>query len=469
MAPETHSAQEKALQINLEAQRLGTFAEIGAGQEVARWFFHAGKASATVAKSISAYDMAISDALYGPTGHYVSRPRLESMLDCEYGQLAEGLGAARIEGRRLFAFADTVATHSSPRHAAGHGWLGIRFQAQAGAEPSQIIAHIEMLDRHTANQQEAVGLAGVNLLYGAFYRQDNPGSLIGTLLDGLGRQRLEVDMIKFSGPAFQGLDNRLMSLQLVEQGLTDAAMFTDRGEVVQPAEILSQRPVLIERGNFRPITKVVRDVLDRAREQLQEDGKLENPVVLMEMTLRNLMAGHPVDHQDFLARVDILGALGYLVMISNYTTFDRVTQYLRNYTRQQIGMAVGIPILREIFDEKYYTDLNGGLLEGLGRLFSGEVKLLVYPTIEPGTGDLTTAETVAVADRLKHLYLHLRENGFIESIRRFDAAHLQAFSSSVLAKLQAGDPDWENMVPAQAVRLIKEKGLFGYSPAAPAL
>lgn len=466
MAPETHSAQEKALQINLDDQRFGTFAEIGAGQEVVRWFFHAGRASATVAKTISAYDMAISDSLYGPTEHYVSRVRLESMLHREYGQLVERLGATRGGNTKFFVFADTAATHSSRRLEAGHGWLGVRFQAQAGAEPSEIIAHIEMLDRLTVNQQEAVGLAGVNLLHGAFYYQDDPGSLIATLLDGLGRHRVEVDMIKFSGPAFHAVDNRLISLQLVEQGLTDAVMFSADGEVVQPSETLSQRPVLIERGSFRPITKVVRDVIDRAREQLQDDCQLSNPAVLMEMTLNNLTSGRSIDHQDFLARVDILGALGYLVMISNYTTFDRVTQYLRNYTREQIGMAVGIPTLRQIFEEKYYAELNGGLLEGLGRLFNGAVKLLVYPTVEPDSGNLTTVETLQVAGKITNLYLYLRQNGFIESMRRFDALHLQLRPGEVLAKMQAGDPAWESMVPLQAVQLIKERGLFGYSAAA---
>ena len=245
MPEETHSAQEKALKINLDAQRFGTFAEIGAGQEVARWFFHVGKASATLAKSISAYDMAISDSLYGPADHYVSRLRLEAMLGHEYQQIIERVGPVRGDRIKFFVFADTGATHSSRRREAGHGWLGLRFQTEPGAEPSEIIAHVEMLDATTVSQQETVGLAGVNLLYGAFYLSGDPARLVGSLMDGLSRRRLEVDMIKLSGPAFQGVDNRLTSLQLVEQGLTDAVMFTDTGEVVQPSEVLYHRPVVI--------------------------------------------------------------------------------------------------------------------------------------------------------------------------------------------------------------------------------
>jgi len=365
MATESPSAQEKALRINLDSNRFGTFAEIGAGQEVARWFFHAGKASATVAKSISAYDMSISDGLYGPAGHYVSRPRLESMLDREYGELAARLGASK--GARLFVYADTVATQGSKRHGSlgGHGWVGVRFQTETGGEPSQIIAHVEMLDRHTVDQQEAAGRAGVNLLYGAFYHQDDPNALIGGLLDGLGRERLEVDLIKFSGPAFSGVDNRLMSLQLVQQSLTDVASFTAQGEVVQSSETVARKPVLLVRGSFRPITKVMHDAIDGAREQFEQAWKKDDIAVVMEMTLHNLMSGERVDHRDFLERVDILGTLGYLVMISNYTTYDRVTQYLRHYTCEPIGIVVGIPILRQILDEKYYQDLNGGLMEGL--------------------------------------------------------------------------------------------------------
>jgi hypothetical protein len=462
---EPNSAQEKAFHINRDAQVLGTFAEIGAGQEVARWFFQAGKASATLAKSISAYDMAVSDSLYGPTAHYVSRARLEAMLDLEYAEAVARLGAKHGETTRLFAFADTVATRTSRRSQAGHGWMGVRFQTEPGAEPSEVIIHIEMLDILTVSQQEAVGLVGVNLLFAAFYLRSDPGASIGTLLDGLDRHRLAIDMIRFSGPGFDGVDNRLMSLQLVERGLADAVMFTERGEVVQPAEVLWGKAVLIERGSFRPLTNVTREMLDRAREQLQTDFPPADRVVLMEMTLNNLKYEGKIDHSDFLARVGMLGALGYMVMISNYTRFDLVTPYLRAYTREHIGMVAGIPTLLQILDEKYYAALPGGLLEGLGGLFRGLVKLLVYPTMQPGSGEIVTADTVEVAPNLKHLYAHLRENGFIEPIRTFDAKFLSVTPAEVLAKIQSGDASWESAVPPEVFQAITNRKLFGYRAA----
>jgi hypothetical protein len=462
---ETQSVQQKALKINLDARRFGTFAEIGAGQEVVRWFFHAGRAAGTVAKSISAYDMAISDGLYGPTGHYVSRQRLEAMLDTEFKSLVSRLDQKRGESTLFFVFANTSATNTHAQHPAGHSWLGVRFQTEPRGAPSEIIIHVEMRDPVTVAQQEALGLAGVNLIYGAFYYLDDPNHLIATLMDDLKRRRIEVDMIKFSGPAFAGVDNRLMSLQLVEQGLTDAAMFTAAGEAVQPAEVLHQKPVLIERGSFRPITNVTLEMLDRAVGQLQQNSTpLQDLVAVMEMTLNNLMSEQVIDHQDFLARADILGALGKMVIISNYSTFDRVTTYLRQYTQDWIGMVAGIPTLREIFDEKYYVDLEGGILEGLGRLFRGRVKLFVYPTRDPESGALATADRLDVGPELQHLYRYLLDNGFIECIREFDAGQLHITPGVVLAKIRSGDPSWEKLAPPQAVALIKQKGLFGFRP-----
>jgi hypothetical protein len=466
MAEESGSTRPKALKINSDARKFGTFAEIGAGQEVARWFFQAGKAAGTIAKSISAYDMAISDGIYGPTQHYVSRQRLEAMLDHEFKRVVEHLDQKRGEHSAFFAFADTSATETHSKRTAGHSWLGVRFQSEPRGEPSQIILHVEMLDLVTVAQQEALGLAGVNLIYGAFYYADDPIHLIASLIDDLSRRRIEIDMIKFSGPAFANVDNRLMSLQLVEQGLTDAAMFTAAGEVVQPAEVLYNKPVMIGRGSFRPVTNVVVEILDRAVQQLRLDfPPAEGLVAIAEMTLNNLMSEQVIDHEDFLARVDILGALGMTVMISNYTRFDMVTSYLRHYTQNSIGMAMGIPTLRGVFDEKYYADLDGGILEGLGRLFRGPIKLYVSPTREADAGELTTSDQMEVEPALSHLYRHLVENGSIESIRDYDPGDLRRMPAAVLAGIQSGDPSWEKLVPPQAATIIKQKGLFGYKAA----
>jgi hypothetical protein len=463
MNEQTRTIQEKALAINSDGRKFGIFAEIGAGQEVARWFFHVGKASATVAESISAYDMGVSDSLYGKADHYVSRSRLESMLDREYQQLTARVTPNKADAVGLFVFADTVATHGSSRKQAGHGWLGVRFQEHPKSDVSEVIIHVEMLERHAAGQQEAIGLIGVNLIYGAFYYPRNPNGLIRGLMDSLDRSRIEVDMIRFSGPAFGGVDNRLMSLQLVEQQLTDAAMFTADGEVVQPSEVLHNRPVLIERGSFRPVTNVTLDMLNRALKQLQrESPNLGEPLVLMEMTLKNLMNGRTIDHQDFLERVDILAALDKSVIISSYGAFYQLAAYLRRYTDSHIGLVVGAPTLGEIFDEKYYADLDGGILEGLGRLFKGEVALFVYPSLSSAGSELTTADNLAVNIRLKHLYAYLRENGFIEPIREFDTAQLHVSPADVLAKIRVGDKNWESMVPEKVAALIIQKRLFGH-------
>jgi hypothetical protein len=470
MAQETPGVQQKALKINLDARRFGTFAEIGAGQETARWFFHAGKAAGTVAKSISAYDMAVSDGLYGPTRHYVSRQRLEAMLEHEFQEITARLDQARGETTAFFVFADTAATHTRSPRAAGHSWLGVRFQAAPRAPYSEIIIHVEMLDSNITGQQEALGVMGVNLVYGAFYYAGDPAHLIATLMDDLSRRRMEVDMIKFSGPAFAAVDNRLMSLQLVEQGLSDAAMFTADGEVVQPSEVLSAKPVMLERGNFRPVTNVTLEMLDHGVAQLRHDAQspVQDLVGIMEMTLNNLMSERVIDHQDFLARVDILGALGKMVMISNYTTFDRVTSYLRQYTQNWIGMVVGVPTLREILNPKYYADLEGGILEGLGRLFKGPVKLFVYPTRQAGGTDLLTARNLEVLPGFQELYRFLLAGGYIEAVREFAPEGLDLRPALVLSKIQSGEPGWEPLVPAPAAALIKQKGLFGFHPSNPA-
>lgn len=452
--------REKAAEINRSAQRFGTFAEIGAGQEVVRWFFHAGHASATVAKSISAYDTAVSDDLYGPAEHYVSRRRLQAMLDREYSLLLKRSDAKHGEHTCFFVFADTAATQ---HESGGHAWVGLRFQIEPRSEPSEIIAHVQLLDATTLGQQRALGVLGVNFLHAVFSDHRDPSKLIGSFMDDLNRRRIEVDLIRFSGGAFDGVDNRLMSLHLVEQELTDAVMFTVDGEVEQASEVISGNPVLLERGAFRPVTNITREMLDSALEQLRRDPKAREPVVLMEMTLNNLLTGRVIDHQDFLARVDTLGALGKMVMISNYARFDRVISFLRKYTRERISLVLGAPTLIEIFNDKYYRALEGGLLEGLGRLFRDGVKLYVYPMKTGRDGAVIDAKTLAVPPDCAPLYDYLWQKGHIEAIRQFREDRLHVYPADVLARIQSGDSEWEKMVPRQAAVLIKQRKLFGYN------
>ena len=455
--------QEKALAINLDGKTFGTFAEIGAGQEVARWFFHVGRASATVAKSMSAYDMVISDILYGATDHYVSRARLESMLEREWVQLLGRLNPVRGDRTSFFVFADTVATRSRSRNQHGQGWMGIRFQTRPQAPFSQIIIHVNLLDQVPVSEQEALGILGVNLIHGAFHEQQ-PEELMKTLMEGLSRERVEVDMIKFSGSVYEKVENRVASLQLVELGLTDAAMFTAQGEVVQPAEVLYHQPVLLLRGRFRPITNVGIDMLNGATERFRKIPDMgADPVILMGMTLRDLGTGPGIDRRDFLDRADMLGALGKNVMVSNFTRFDSVTTLLRRYTQQWIGFVMGVPTLQMVFDEKYYTGMPGGILEGLGKLFQGKVRLYAHPT-RTRSGEVATSSTLAFDSQRQHLLAYLRERGEIEPIENVDSTQLHMFPDEVLAAIQNGTPGWEQYLPAQAAEVIKERALFGYRP-----
>jgi hypothetical protein len=456
----------KALQINLDAQKYGTFAEIGAGQEVARRFFLVGGAAGTIAKTMSAYDMTFSDAIYGPADRYVSRVRLNTMLDHEYNLLVERLDKKLGSERTFFVFADTVAARSFKQHNESHGWLGVRFQTQPRGEPSQIIIHVRMLDEANADQQEALGVIGVNLLYGAFY-QSQPERVISSLQQNLAPGRMQIDLIKFSGPAFVNIDNRLMNLQLVSQGLTDAVMFTADGEMVQASEILHKKAILIERGSFRPVTYATNDMLEGARRQfLKQSGCSEKElVVLMEMTLENLLSEGQLNHADFLQRVDILGALGRTVLISKFGEYYRLAGYLSRYTNKMIGLVMGVPSLHEIFDEKYYLNLEGGILEALGRMFKHGLKLYVYPMINEKTGQLVTATQTEVATNLRSLFQYLIDNRYIEEITDYQRDFLRIYPAKVLAKLKAGDESWEKMVPPEVAQIIKEREFFGYRAA----
>ena len=464
MTREIPSTHQKALQVNLDAAKYGTFAEIGAGPEVARWFFRVGGAAGTIAKTISAYDMVISDAIYGQAERYVSRQRLETMLDHEYGLLLERLSEKRGATSRFFVFADTVAARSYSRQDDAHGWLGLRFQTEPGQDPSQIIMHVRLWDKENLAEQEALGIVGVNLVYGGLYLHADPATLIGSLVDNIGTGRIEVDLIQFSGPAFARVDNRLMALQLVQGGLTNAALFTSDGQVIQPADAFYKKCILVERGSFRPVTKVTLDMLRCAQAIFVQEPNVqgEEVLTLMEMTLKNLTDGDKIDTRDFLDRVDVLGTVGKTVLISNFGEYHRLAAYFFRYTRKMIGVVMGVPTLKEIFDEKYYADLSGGILESFGRMFKNDLKLYVYPMQEGKTGALITAANLRVAPNLRHLHAYLVENRYIESLRDYDEKVLPIFSREALQKLRAGDGSWEAMVPPQVADMIRQRKLFGW-------
>jgi hypothetical protein len=479
---------QKARTINFDAPMYGTFAEIGAGQEVAREFFHAGGASGTIAKSISAYDMVFSDAIYGKAPRYVSRERLNLMLDHEYGLLVERLSAIRGDRTNFFVFADTVATSNRQGANEAHGWLGIRFQTQPMGEPSEIVLHVRMLDKDPVLQQQALGIVGVNLVFGALYYTTDPRKLIESLQDNLGTDRVEVDMLRFSGHLFEKIDNRLMSLHLVEFKLTNAVMFGQRGEVLQPSEVLYKKPILVERGSFRPVTHVNVDMINCATAQFVQEPlvKGKEVIVLMEITMNNLLSEGALDAQDFLSRVDLLADIGFKVLISNYSEYYRLTSYFRRYTKEMIGVAMGINNLLEVFNEKYYENLEGGILESFGRLFRNAVKLYIYPMREAayeryivearGAGAslksfapniLITAKNVRIADHLASLYAYLLENRCIDSIVGFDTNILDIFSRDALKKIKDNNRLWEKMVPIPVADAIKRRGLFGLASSPP--
>ena len=477
---------QKARTMNFDKPKYGTLAEIGAGQEVAREFFHAGGASGTIAKSISAYDMVFSDAIYGKTARYVSRERLKFMLDHEYELLIERLSPIRGDRTTFFVFADTVATSNHQGTNEAHGWLGLRFQTEPMGEPNEIVLHVRMWDKDAVLQQQALGIVGINLIYGALYYRSDPRRLIESLKDNLGVDRIEVDMLHFSGHCFEKVDNRLMALHLVEVKLTNAVMFGPQGEVLQPSEVLHKKPILVERGSFRPVTHVNVDMINCAAAQFVQEPSVKGKefIVLMEITMSNLLAEGRLDAQDFLSRVDLLADIGFTVLISDYPEYYRLTSYFRRYSKEMIGVAMGINNLLEVFNQKYYEDLEGGILESFGRLFRNAVKLYVYPMREVaferyivaanGAGPpaqshapnvLISAKNLRIADHLASLYAFLLENHCIECIVGFDSTILNIFSRDALQKIKDENPVWERMVPIPVAEAIKRRRLFGYEGA----
>lgn len=454
---------QKALRINLDPRWYGTIAEIGAGQEVARWFFRAGGAAGTVAKTISAYDMAVSDAVYGRSGRYVSMQRLQAMLDMEFQLNLDRLSDERGDNNAFFAFADTVVARSYKGGNECHGWMGVKFQSRPRDEPSQVILHVRMLDNEASLQQEALGIVGINLLHGAFFEHHEPEVLIENLLDRLSTGRIEIDMIQFKGIEFRAVDNRLMALKLVQLGLSGAAMFGPDREVLQPSEVLRKKAVLVERGSFRPPTLVNIDMLDAACEQFTAMPAVEGREVLRlcELTMANLLAGgRDVDRRDFLARADLLAACGMTVLISDYVAYHRLAAYLSWRTDGPIGIVMGVPSLVDLFDESHYTELPGGILESFGRMFKNDLKLFAYPMLSGD--DVVTAESWKVGGELQPLYDYLVGRGSVVALDNYHREYLTILSRDVLRRIKAGDESWTSMVPPEVAELIRKRAFFGH-------
>lgn len=458
---------QRALAINIDRQIYGTFAEIGAGQEVARWFFSVGGAAGTVAKSMSAYDMKVSDAIYGKAPRYVSRERVEEMLEHEFSLLRERLEESRGSGTRFFAFADTAAAKAHSGGNDWHAWMGIRFQDKPGGEPNDVIVHVRMLDPSNARQQDALGRLGVNLIHACVHHWRHPNQLLESLLDDVGRERLEIDWVVMRGPAFAGVDNRLLALHLVRIGFTHAVLFGTDGQPLLASEAIRRRRVLLERGRFCPVTRLNLEMLASASVLFSADAEggaaeAEQPVVeIMEITMNNLRDTGKVDDADFLARVDLLSAIRKLVLVSDLGPFHRLADYLAKRNVERTGIVLGVPLLRELFNESHYRDLGGGILEAFGRLFTHAVRLYVYPTRDPIDGRKITADTLKVAPHLSHLLQHLLANGLVQSIPCEDDALRTYSSEEVRSRICSGDPSWKDLVDPAVAKIIEATGYFG--------
>lgn len=453
---------QKALSINLDKGQYGTIAEIGAGQETARWFFRVGGAAGTIAKAISAYDMQFSDSIYGTSPRYVSRERLGAMLDLEYKLIIERLGEKRGQQSTFFSFANTVASRSYSRDVDGQGWIGVKFQNSPCSDPSQIDLHVHLQTKNINQDQEHIGILGVNLIYGVLNYHSDPLQLLKSLMDRIPPGTLEIDLIDFSGPAFKDVDNRLMALRLVELGITQGAMFNADGEIVHPADLLYKKSILVERSRFNPPTLLNINMLDCAHKMFLDQHEIpENELaVISEMTLHNLKAGDDICVNDFLQRADILCALGKNVLISNMGEYYKLADYLYRCTQRPMAITLGIPTLDEIFTESYYADLPGGILEAFGRLFKYDLQLYVSPSLSRETRELITTENYTPQSHLVHLYKYLCENSLISPLNTINYDYLNIHSAEVLEEIKAGNPTWEGKVPAVVKELIKSRKLF---------
>ncbi|HEY4064730.1 MAG TPA: hypothetical protein VGM30_22660 [Puia sp.] len=462
--------KQKALAINLDPQIYGSFAEIGAGQDVAANFFKAGASSRTIAKTMSAYDMIFSDAIYGaqPGRRYVSESRLISMLEHEYGLLIERLAEQRGATTTFFAFSDTVSALNYYKTNEGHGWMGVRFQLEPGGAFNDVVLHVKLMDNDNILQQQAVGILGVNLIYACFYYHENPPVFLLSLMDNLSKDGIQIDMIRFEGPSFSKVDNRLMSLHLVKYGFSDAAVFGPDGKNLQPSEVLYKKHIVVIRGRFRPLINVHMDMINTGVKQFMQEPDVdrENVMVITELTLQSLKERDAdqtadIDEKDFLERVDILGSLGQTVLISNFHEYYKLVAYISKITNLKLGVVLGYPNLEYIFSEEHYHDLPGGILESFATLFSRKVKLFIYPTLRDGV--IMNCLRFVPPPHLIDLYRYLIANNKIEDIRHYNEKNLHVQTDKVLQLIKQGVEGWEEYVPAAVAAMIKERCLFGFA------
>lgn len=459
MQKEIIPTNRKALKINIDTPFYGSFAEIGGGQETARHFFLAGGASGTVAKTISAYDKSFSDLQYNceNLGRYVSESRLEKMLDREYAEVNKLLSDNK-PNSLFFAFANTVEVLNYNKSNYSHGWLGIRYQLEEGGEPNTVILHVKLLENDAKLQQSTIGVLGVNLIYAAINFSDRPNEFIRSLTDNLSIDRYRITMMRMRGPQLQYVDNRLLGVQLVKNHLTRSIMFDKNGDVQMPSDMLYKKNVLAFRGNFMPITYVAKDIIKTSKELFEkdEDYRDNNSLFFCEMSLNNLLSEKgEVDERDFLRRIDMLNATGQNVMVTDFGKYYELVDLFAQFKINKLRLVIGVPSLEGLFDEKYYTDLKGGILEAFGKLFPSNLKLYIYPTINSGSKELLTSKSIELDKKLDGLYKYLKDNGFIRDLKSNMKAQLHVKSREVNKMIEDNNPEWEKYVPIAVAEMIK--------------
>jgi hypothetical protein len=429
----------KALAINLEASLYGTFAEIGAGQEVARWFLSVGAASGTVAEAVSTYDKVVSDDVYGAGTRYVSRERLVAMLDYEYQLLLTRLAKARGDHTRFFVFADTVATRNYQGTNEQHGWLGFRFQDEPNGQPNQILLHINLKDSTAQLQQLAIGTLGVNLIYACHHQRSSPGVFLAGLFDDLSLERLEIDVLELTGPVFAGADSRLWCLELLRADMSHVLVFDSNAQVVEPSTPFHKRSLIVQRtlrGHPGPSSA---EAFQAARQTFLAKGtpSAREPLATFEVTTPSLEGSAASDNAELLTMIEQLAPLG-TVVVTNYPVGYQVLEYLRRYTAEPVAVIVWISMFLKIMEDQVLPALPGAVLEYLGRLLLTDVTVCVAPMSkeslvaalggvpegllrETPSGNLLTLDDFLPKPPLDHLFRYLRAAGRVLPLEKTQA------------------------------------------------
>lgn len=453
-----NSSLNKARMINQDAGIYGTFAEIGAGQEVARFFFLAGQASQTIAKTMSAYDMVFSDEIYGKekSGRYVCQERVEKMLDKEYSLLLRRLEKNRGQQSRFFAFADTVAT-SRNKHRPSHGWLGIRFQHQINAPASQVTLHVELLDHLRLQQQETLGILGVDLIHAAYFKTQDETTFLHSLTENIKAGQVHIDMIQVSGPAFEAFDNALLNYLLVQNKWSEAIYFNSQGQVMSPGDAFFNQPILLQRGHFYPITTTHVDIMQKADLFFKSEfSTLAQPKWLFELTIPLIAGQHSEitqQQQSFIKRLKMLTLLGYPVILTQFVEFYRLKEFLRRFTKEPISLVISASHLPKLFSTSHYQDLGGGLLEGLGKLLDHQTHFYVYPHKTPTLCE--TASTFCPAGEEALIYQYFQQKKWIRDLAGCDEINHYIRSEEARHSILNGDKPWEQLIPSPLVNYLK--------------